>query len=256
MSHGVAMRRDWDERARKDAFYYIASWRRSWDPEQFFQSGEADYQSLVAPVFAILRFEPQDKAMLEIGCGLGRMTRSFAQRFARAYALDVSAEMVRQGRALHQEKTNVLWLSGNGSDLAFLKSGSLDFVFSYLVLQHVPTKALALDYIREMLRVLKAGGVFHFQFNSRCAPTMNWKGRVVWGVLDRLREPVFGISPEKTGRLLAFLLGLDPLAAGKTWRGAVLDVQEVKETVSACGGDVSGVTDSGTQVTWCYGRRR
>jgi hypothetical protein len=25
------MQRDWDERARKDAFFYIASWRSDWD---------------------------------------------------------------------------------------------------------------------------------------------------------------------------------------------------------------------------------
>jgi len=32
------MRQDWDERARKDAFYYIASWRKDWTEESFFQS--------------------------------------------------------------------------------------------------------------------------------------------------------------------------------------------------------------------------
>ena len=45
------MRQDWDERARKDAFHYIASWRKDWTPESFFQSGEEDYQRLVAPGF-------------------------------------------------------------------------------------------------------------------------------------------------------------------------------------------------------------
>ncbi len=36
------MRQDWDERARKDAFHYIASWRKDWTPESFLQSGEED----------------------------------------------------------------------------------------------------------------------------------------------------------------------------------------------------------------------
>lgn len=35
------MRRDWDERTRKNAFHYIASWRREWDRESFFKTGEA-----------------------------------------------------------------------------------------------------------------------------------------------------------------------------------------------------------------------
>ena len=50
------MRKDWDERARKDAFHYIASWRKDWTPESFFQSGEEDYKRLVAPVFDRLRW--------------------------------------------------------------------------------------------------------------------------------------------------------------------------------------------------------
>ena len=26
-----SMRRDWDERARKDAYFYIATWRKDWE---------------------------------------------------------------------------------------------------------------------------------------------------------------------------------------------------------------------------------
>ena len=144
---------------------------------------------------------------------------------------------------------NILWLLGNGADLSMFKSSSLDFVFSYNVLHHLPTAELALSYVREMLRVLKTGGVFLFQFNSRRQPTMNWKGRLVWGVIDWLREAHLGWL----SRRLATALGLDPLTAGKTWRGAVLDVREVLETVWASGGAVVSVTGWGTQFTWCYG---
>lgn len=246
-----AMRRDWDERAKKDSFYYIATWQEKWDPESFFQSGEQDYQTLVVPLLAQLQFEPSDKAMLEIGCGVGRMTRSFARRFGRVYALDVSVEMLRRGRVLHEGTDKILWLLGNGADLAMVGSGSVDFVFSYLVLHHLPTSELALNCIQEVLRVLKAGGVFLFQFNSRRKPTMNWKGRLVWGVIDWLREARL----EWLSRRLAILLRLDPLAAGKTWRGAILDVRKVLETVWACGGAVVGVRGWGTQFTWCCGKK-
>jgi len=101
---------------------------------------------------------------------------------------------------------NILWLLGNGADLSMFKSSSLDFVFSYNVLHHLPTAELALSYVREMLRVLKTGGVFLFQFNSRRQPTMNWKGRLVWGVIDWLREAHLGWL----SRRLATALGLDP----------------------------------------------
>jgi len=183
MGIGKVMRQDWDERAKKDAFYYIATWKEGWDPKEFFQSGEQDYQTFVEPVLAKLHFEPKEKTMLEIGCGVGRMTRSFAQRFGNIVALDVSAEMLRQGRALNEQMGNIVWVLGSGTDLSMFKNDTFDFVFSYLVFHHLPTKDLTLNYIREMLRVLKDGGVFLFQFNSRRQPTMNWKGRLVWGSL-------------------------------------------------------------------------
>src|ERR1700676_3988494 len=82
------MRQDWDDRARKDAFHYIASWRKDWTPESFFQSGEDDYQNLVAPVLQRAGWGPDGKAILELGCGAGRMTLSFSQRFSHVQAFD------------------------------------------------------------------------------------------------------------------------------------------------------------------------
>ena len=46
MGMAESMRRDWDQRARKDAFYYIASWRKDWDLPGFLQSGDEDYARL------------------------------------------------------------------------------------------------------------------------------------------------------------------------------------------------------------------
>lgn len=249
------MRNDWEERARKDAFSYIASWQRKWDPEQFLQSGEADYATFVEPVLAALHFDPCGKTMLEVGCGVGRMTRSFARRFGHVCGLDISPEMLRQACALHEGITNIDWLLGDGVGLSMIRSDSQDFVFSYIVLHHLPTEDLALDYICEMLRVLKPGGVFLFHFVSQTAPTMNWRGRLVWGVIDRLHEPVFGIRLQKASDCLASVLGLDRLAAGKTWRGAVLDVRVVLETAWKNGGAVQGITGWGTTMTWCYGHK-
>ena len=251
----AAMRRDWDERARKNAFYYIASWDESWDLESFFKSGETDYESLAEPALAALGFAPAGKNMLEIGCGVGRMTRAFAARFERVYALDISSEMLRRGQSLHETTSNIVWVQGDGSGLSMFEDCCLDFVFSYIVLQHLPTKHLVLNYVREILRVLRPGGAFHLQFNSRREPTMNWKGRLAWGVLDRLRNPISRFNLGKVSYRLASLIGLDPLAAGYTWRGAVVDLSEVSETIHRSGGMIVGVNGEGTRMTWCFGRK-
>src|SRR3984957_14258005 len=101
------MRQDWDERAGKGDFHYIASWRMDWTPETFFQSGEEDYDRLVAPVFKRLGWDPQGKTMLELGCGAGRMTRSFAQRFSQVHAFDISREMLGHAKTLFPEGSTV-----------------------------------------------------------------------------------------------------------------------------------------------------
>ena len=87
------MRRDWDERARRNVFRYIASWRNDWDEASFFESGEQDYLRLVDPILQKFHFEPASRSMVELGCGAGRMTRSFAERFHSVSAVDISAEM-------------------------------------------------------------------------------------------------------------------------------------------------------------------
>jgi SAM-dependent methyltransferase len=245
------MRQDWNERARKDAFHYIASWRKDWTPESFFESGEEDYGSLVAPVFDRWRWEPQGKSMLELGCGAARMTRSFAQRFSRVYAFDISKEMLEHAKTLFPEASNVEWILGNGWDLSGLGDESVDFAFSYIVLQHMPEPSFAMRYIQEMLRVLKPGGMFLFQYNSVPKMTMNWKGRLVWKIVDF----PWTLGFRKASRGVASFLGLPPDIAGKSWRGAALDVRMVRETLAAAGAEVKEMTGEETPMTWSCGMK-
>jgi SAM-dependent methyltransferase len=252
---GAVMRQDWDERARKDAFYYVATWRTDWTVRAFLESGEEDYLKLVQPVLGESQFALGDASMLEVGSGAGRMTGSFARRFAKVIALDISTEMLDLAKKHLKACHNIEWLLGDGTDLSPVASGSVDFVFCCLVLQHLPTQELVLTYVKEMLRVLKRGGVFLFQFNSNEQPMMNWKGRAVWSAIDRLREPVLGLDLRKAGYLLASLLGLDSLAAGRTWRGSMVSLREVKEAVSQSSGEILSVTGEGTSMTWCRGYR-
>ena len=246
------MNREWDARARKNAFHYIASWRKEWDSESFIASGEEDFERLVVPVLARCGLPPVGKCMLELGCGAGRMTASFAKRFELVYALDLSHEMLSRGRRMHSTLKNILWLQGNGADLSYVASDSIDFVFSYLVLQHLPKKALALQYIQEMLRVLRPGGVFLFQFNGGLEPTMNWRGRLSWGVMDVLWAARLGIL----SRAVASALGMDPALAGKSWRGASIMATAVAECVHASSGTVREITGENTPMAWCCGIRR
>ena len=245
------MRRDWDERARRDAFLYIASWRKDWDEKSFFESGEQDYLRLVHPVLEKVHFDPTGKAMAELGCGAGRMTRSFAQRFQSVSAVDISAEMQARAETFLRSFSNIRWVLSDGETLSGLENASVDFVFSYLVLQHMPAKELVFSSIREMMRILRPGGVFLFQFNGSEQPSMNWKGRAISGILDGIASVgLHGVS-----RRTARLCGIDPEMVGKTWRGAALASTEIAEAVRSGQGSPDDFLAAGTPMAWCYGRK-
>jgi len=64
-----SMRRDWNDRARKNAFHYIASWRQDWDLESFLASGEEDFGKLVEPILSRCGIPSSGETMIELGCG-------------------------------------------------------------------------------------------------------------------------------------------------------------------------------------------
>ena len=249
MNKAEAMRRDWDDRARKNAFHYIASWRQEWDLASFLASGEEDYNRFVAPVLKRCGIPSTGKVMVELGCGAGRMTPTFAQRYDRVLALDLSEEMLGRAREIHSQTNNILWLRVGGTDLACLASDSTDFFFSYLVLQHLPTEDLIFFYIREMLRVLRPGGGFLIQFNGSHKPTMNMRGRLSWGLVDVL----WSIRLLSLSRKTAVLLGFDPAVAGKSWRGAAISASRIVKFLEGSGGEVREMPGEGTPFAWCCG---
>ena len=245
------MRRDWDDRARKNALFYIDDSRHDWNADSFFQSGENDYCTLVAPILKQIGFDPADKIMLELGCGAGRMSRSFATRFKTVVAVDISPEMLKRGQQLLPDASNIVWQQGNGFDFANVANESIDLVFSYLVLQHLPTEQLVWKYVSEIIRVLRTGGVFLFQFNSLGKPTMNLRGRVAWAVVDTF----WSLGLVRLSRRLAWALGFDPATAGKSWRGAPVVPGRIRSFILNSGGTVFEMRGDGTSATWCYGTK-
>jgi ubiquinone/menaquinone biosynthesis C-methylase UbiE len=246
-----SMRRDWDERAKRDAFLYIASWRKDWDEKSFFESGEQDYLRLVQPILQKLQFDPGEKSMAELGCGAGRMTKSFAQRFQTVSAVDISAEMQARAKVYLSSFPNIRWVLSDGETLSGIEDSSLDFVFSYLVLQHFPAKEIVFNSIREMMRILRPGGAFLFQFNGFERPTMNWKGRFISGILDSLAS--WGLRD--VAQPIAKVVGIDPEMIGKTWRGVALRSGEITEVVRSAQALPIEILDSDMPLAWCYGRK-
>jgi ubiquinone/menaquinone biosynthesis C-methylase UbiE len=106
---------------------------------------------------------PLDLQMLEVGCGIGRMTRMLARIFGHVTGVDVSDEMIRQARQNLSDLTNVTLEVGDGATLQSLKDQEFDFAFSFIVFQHIPSYEVITSYCKEVFRVLRPGSLFKFQ---------------------------------------------------------------------------------------------
>jgi SAM-dependent methyltransferase len=156
------MRSDWNERAVEDAYYYVAFGRREQDDEEFFSTAADVVKGLVADLG---RLRARDAA-LEIGCGPGRLMKPLSRHFGEIHGVDVSDEMVQLAQQRLRDLRNAQAHHTSGSDLSQFADNSFDFVYSYAVFQHIPSREVVFNYLREAHRVLKPGGVLRCQLNG------------------------------------------------------------------------------------------
>jgi len=160
------MRADWDKRARENARHYVQDATHDWNDREFFRSGEINVANDVMGDMVRIcggTRSPLDLRMLEIGCGVGRMTRMLARIFGHVTAIDISQEMISRARDNLRGLQNVSFVLGDGCSLTGLDSEQFDFAFSFIVFQHIPSYEVIQRYCKEVFRVVKPGSLFKFQ---------------------------------------------------------------------------------------------
>jgi len=173
------MRDDWNSRAREDAGYYVAFGRRNQDDAEFFATATDVINDLEGE---LRRVKPEDRGhwtALEIGCGPGRLMRPMSRHFVEIHGVDVSDEMISLAREKLRDIPNAHPQTNAGDNLPMFADESFDFVYSYAVFQHIPSREVVLEYLREIRRVLRTGGLARLQFNGlpRTAEAFNtWAG--------------------------------------------------------------------------------
>ena len=85
------MKHDWNARANENAKWYINTWKMEQPDEEFYETGRRDVDVHILTDMSRLTQgrDPKSLRLLEIGCGIGRMTRHFAEIFGEVYATDV-----------------------------------------------------------------------------------------------------------------------------------------------------------------------
>jgi SAM-dependent methyltransferase len=160
------MRADWNRRAREDVHFYVAFGRRSQDEQEFLASA-AEVMSALESEFPRLPASSSDvRRALEIGCGPGRLMRSMSRHFDEIHGVDISDEMVRLAQDQLKDIPQAHAHLTPDSSLSMFADNSFDFVYSYIVFQHIPNRDVVLNYLREARRVLKPGGILRCQLRG------------------------------------------------------------------------------------------
>ena len=238
MSSGGRARRFWDDRAEEDAFFFVDN-RLEYgapDMERFWADGERDLAHVLSVVGMSL---PAGSDVVEIGCGVGRLTRVIARDAATVRALDVSPRMVELAGELNPGLPGVEWLVGDGVSLAGVSDASADVVVSHVVFQHIADPRVTLGYVREIGRVLRPGGWAVFHVSNDPA----------------VHAPRRGLSTLRDGLLALF--GRAPRGQGHPdWRGSFVDLGDLRAAADDGGMDVERVSGEGTQFCVVSTRKR
>jgi ubiquinone/menaquinone biosynthesis C-methylase UbiE len=129
------------------------------------------------------------------------------------HGVDVSDEMIRLGKTRLKSLGNVHLYHNNGSDLSMFPDNFFDFVFSFIVFQHIPEKEVIVNYIKETYRVLKPNGIIKFQVQG--------------------------------------YLGEEYLKTKKdTWLGVSFSEDEIKEIAKSINFEIIDMKGQGTQYFW------
>ena len=211
----MRMEQAWDSRACEAPEYYIASARREWTRDEFFQEGAVNVANeILGDAGTICRGKKLGQMrVLEIGCGAGRMTRAMAAVFGEVHAVDISSEMIALAKRNLSDLRNVFLCKNNGFDLAGLRDRNYDFAFSFIVFQHIPRTAIIENYLREVHRCLKANAVFKFQV----------QGNTRIGVVQ-----------------------------DDTWVGAPIAHNDAQSLAERCGFELLRSSGEGTQYFWLW----
>ncbi|HGY90420.1 MAG TPA: class I SAM-dependent methyltransferase, partial [Planctomycetes bacterium] len=192
----------WNDLAKTNAQYAIWGDPRVEDEENdeaFSDSGRDEAMRLTS-------FVHPSSRVVDLGCGIGRVTRELAPFVGEIIGVDVSDEMIEEGKKYLGETANARLILNDGATLAAIESDSVDFLFSLLCLIHAD-KRCAYRYMREIKRVLKPGGQTLLQFHNMLSD----RGLKLFQAIVDSDYPLEFYTPAEVRRLLGSV-GLEVLS--------------------------------------------
>jgi SAM-dependent methyltransferase len=202
----------WEKFAQENAEYYILThenvdFRTEEGKKYFFETGEKDTSALLKNVLPILL---RRKKALEIGAGIGRLAFAHAKLFEEVTAVDISHTMLAKLRqvAIRNGIKNVRTFH---ADAPWQIEGPYDYIYSYIVFQHIADFASIQGYVERISKSLAPEGIAQLHFDTRpISPGYLVRNVIPDMVLPKSQRKSIRRTRRKSGELRE-LLGLSGL---------------------------------------------
>ncbi len=177
----------------------------------FLAAGEGEVHRLDAWLRRSGMALPAEGTCIELGCGVGRITRSLARRFTRVVALDVSASHLRAAAAqMAAEGIGNVELAQIRGQADLIELEGADLFFSVISLQHSPPPII-LDVLARAFAGLRPGGFAFFQVPTYALDYDYPKPAASPGTME------MHFVPQHAVFALAHRAGLRPLEVQPDW---------------------------------------
>jgi len=245
------VQKNWDKFGKTDPLWSIltdpAKKGNKWNVDEFFKTG-IDEISGVMDYLKTLNIIFYTKKALDFGCGVGRLTQALAFYFDEVYGIDIAPSMIELAKKFNKYSDRCFYYVNNNNDIRQFDDNSFDFIYSYIVLQHIEPKYIK-EYIKEFLRIMVPGGLLIFQLPSKCTEGSGHKT-----MMSRLKGFVRSSAPR-------FILKLyrrewDSRYLGQPIMEAYcIDKEEMIDFIHNCGAKVLDmVNDSEDSVRYCVSK--
>ena len=183
------LQRHWNAFGRVDPLWSIladpAKRHGRWDVEEFFETGRRSVKNVLAHG---RRFglPMQRRHALDFGCGVGRVSQALCPHFDRVTGVDIAPSMLDLAARYNRCPDSCEYRLNQRADLSQFEDDSFDFIWSYLVLQHIAPR-YSHAYVAELVRLLAPGGLLYLQMPAPGPGAHSARRRLLASVESSLR---------------------------------------------------------------------